>query len=394
MAKMGVTNYSKKSGMKVEYLIILKQEDKFCNSSESFKKFISVDDDLTIEESKITLKTNSGKKHESTIKIKTGLIDEKNERFFKIELINNENQDVEIFSNLCRKIKKIVRRINPDNIRINTLWDDIGREYAIKAYPLINEVENLMRKLISQFLLINVGMDWSDTAIHDDLQEKIKGKSKNNSELTDELYSADFIQLSEVLFKKYRNITLSELDNIIIKGRAKGNLDIEQISKILPVSNWERYFSAIIEYDEESLKRKWENLYEYRNDVAHNRFINKSAYDKLKTLHKEIIELLKKTIENLDKIDLKTEQRDEILETYSPSRRLVKAAQELNIGTSTIVEYLTEIGYNIDNRPTAKVSDEMYEVLLEKFSVKPPELRGLKILGKIDIDKKQTQNPK
>ncbi len=375
--------------MKVEYLIILKQEDKFCNSLESFKKFISVDDDLTIEGDKIAFKVNSGKKHENNIKINTGLLDEKNERYFKVELTHEDTSNVEIFSNLCRKMKKIVRRINPDNIRINTLWDDIGREYAIKAYPLINEVENLMRKLISQFLLINVGMDWSGTAIHDDLQEKIKGKSKNNPELTDELYSADFIQLSDVLFKKYRSISLSELDNMILKGKTKGGLDIEQISKILPVSNWERYFSKIIEYSEELLKEKWEKLYDLRNDVAHNRFINKSDYDKLRTLHKEIVELLKKTIANLDKIDLKTEQRDEILETYSPTRRLVKVARELNIGTSTIVDYLTELGYLVENMPAAIITDEMFEALEKKFLNKATELRGLKILGKIDLEKRK-----
>ena len=40
------------------------------------------------------------------------------------------------------------------------------------------------------------------------------------------------------------------------------------------------------------------------------------------------------------------------------SKRLVKIAKELNVGTATIVEHLTKSGYDIDNKPTAKVSDE------------------------------------
>ncbi len=50
------------------------------------------------------------------------------------------------------------------------------------------------------------------------------------------------------------------------------------------------------------------------------------------------------------------------------SKRLVKVAKELNVGTSTIVEYLINNGFDIDNKPTAKVTDEMYSKLLEEFS--------------------------
>lgn len=48
-------------------------------------------------------------------------------------------------------------------------------------------------------------------------------------------------------------------------------------------------------------------------------------------------------------------------------KRLIKIAKELNVGTSTIVDHLTKAGYEIDNKPTAKVSDEMYNELLKEF---------------------------
>lgn len=47
---------------------------------------------------------------------------------------------------------------------------------------------------------------------------------------------------------------------------------------------------------------------------------------------------------------------------------LVKIAKELNVGLSTIVDYLHSNGYEIENKPTAKVSDEMHQVLLKQFS--------------------------
>ncbi len=50
------------------------------------------------------------------------------------------------------------------------------------------------------------------------------------------------------------------------------------------------------------------------------------------------------------------------------NKRLVKVAKELNVGTSSIVDFLTSKGYEIDNKPIAKVTPEMQDVLREEFS--------------------------
>jgi len=48
--------------------------------------------------------------------------------------------------------------------------------------------------------------------------------------------------------------------------------------------------------------------------------------------------------------------------------KLFKIAKELNVATSTIVEYLHSQGFEIYNKPTAKIDDEMYGQLLDRFS--------------------------
>jgi translation initiation factor IF-2 len=50
------------------------------------------------------------------------------------------------------------------------------------------------------------------------------------------------------------------------------------------------------------------------------------------------------------------------------AKRLVIIAKQLNVGTTTIVEHLKSSGFEIDNKPTAKISDEMYSELLKHFS--------------------------
>ncbi len=50
------------------------------------------------------------------------------------------------------------------------------------------------------------------------------------------------------------------------------------------------------------------------------------------------------------------------------AKNLVKAASEFNVGTSSIVEHLQKKGFAIDNKPNAKISDEMYDELIKEFS--------------------------
>lgn len=79
-------------------------------------------------------------------------------------------------------------------------------------------------------------------------------------------------------------------------------------------------------------------------------------------------------------------------------KRLIKVAKELNIGTSKVVDFLNEKGFKVENRPTAKISDEAYELLKNEYrdknkTVSPqlkgtnPELKGLKTIGRIDFKK-------
>ncbi|MEM8523657.1 MAG: translation initiation factor IF-2 [Bacteroidota bacterium] len=49
------------------------------------------------------------------------------------------------------------------------------------------------------------------------------------------------------------------------------------------------------------------------------------------------------------------------------AKRLIKIAKELNVGVSTIVDFLNDNGFEIDNKPTAKVSDDMEDALTKEF---------------------------
>ncbi|PTQ94860.1 translation initiation factor 2 (bIF-2) [Mucilaginibacter yixingensis] len=50
------------------------------------------------------------------------------------------------------------------------------------------------------------------------------------------------------------------------------------------------------------------------------------------------------------------------------SIKLIKAVKELNIGMSTIVDFLAAKGYKVDKHPMAKLDGDMYTVLLKEFA--------------------------
>ena len=48
--------------------------------------------------------------------------------------------------------------------------------------------------------------------------------------------------------------------------------------------------------------------------------------------------------------------------------RLSRIAREFNVGISTIVEFLNKKGYEVDPNPNTKVTEEIYELLIEEYS--------------------------
>ncbi|TAF43698.1 MAG: translation initiation factor IF-2 [Sphingobacteriales bacterium] len=82
--------------------------------------------------------------------------------------------------------------------------------------------------------------------------------------------------------------------------------------------------------------------------------------------------------------------------------KIIKAAKELNIGITTIAEFLNGKGFKIEARPTTKLSDEMYNALLKEYQGDKnlrEEAKNI-VIGKIRrddtnliIDKPDTDKP-
>lgn len=330
--------------MKIELLVLVTNDDYFCNSKKAFIDFLKVDSLITITGKNLSYKKTPKSKPLITVKfdVETNNIPSNKERYFIIALENNDEELVDAFCEVGNKIKELSSRINPNSTIVNTLWDDVGRYYAYKSYPLINEVENVMRKLISKFMLINVGMDWSKETIHPDLVSKIERFEENDVHLND-LYKLDFIHLSDVLFKKKRDINLEDLDRVLSKTKFD-DVDKIKILKYLPKSNWEKYFYDLLGEKSQELEGKWEILYKLRNKVAHNRFLTREDFQKIKGITTQVKETLLTAMNKLGEIDLNDEDRSQIIHSYHSEH----PASLAYLAERSVAEYYLVNGFEIE----------------------------------------------
>jgi Txe/YoeB family toxin of Txe-Axe toxin-antitoxin module len=226
-----------------EYLVIVEKKASeavyhLCDDIGEFNKLLKSDPDIEIEDGLIYYKQLLKSKYE----VKAGEVEAKDQRFFHVRLtFNDKEEHIEDYTRLLRSIKGTVHKAGGQP---ETLWDDVSFYYSRKAYPLIHKIENLMRKLITYFMLTNVGKEWVTEASPSDVREAID-KSKRKQYL-DVLHQTDFKHLGDLLFKPYQTRDISELYVILDGVHKSEELDLDELRSFASKSNWERYFSAIV----------------------------------------------------------------------------------------------------------------------------------------------------
>jgi len=329
--------------LRTELLLLVPDDESFCISKKAFVDFLKIDALISISGQKISFRRTAKSKEVVTarFRIETDNVKSKQERYFLLTLECQDEALLDEFNELCDRIRTIGERLSPGRTAINTIWDDVGRIYAEKSYPLINEVENLLRRLIAKFMLITVGVNWSRDTIHPDLFKKIENFDDPEPYIND-LYKLDFIHLKQVLFEKKRDISLDELDRLLSRT-VFSDEDKEKIQRYVPRSNWEKYFSTLIDDRESSLEKKWELLYKLRNKVAHNRHVKKEEFESIKGLTSQIKEIIAKASAKLGEIDLNEEDRELIIYSYNSDSPIALGY----LAEKAVAEFYVKSGYEI-----------------------------------------------
>ena len=159
-------------------------------------------------------------------------------------------------------------RLKFSNIRI--LRDDVSTEISNKIYPLINKVENLLRRYVIKFFTQKIGVDWWSVTAPRPLIEKTNFR-KNNEKIFSQFVDTDvtlidFDDLGELIYKQssgfnnQENIINKIMDTISVEG-------LESLKQELQ-GNYTKYFK--VAFQDNQFDKKWKKLFDIRNKVAHN----------------------------------------------------------------------------------------------------------------------------
>lgn len=334
--------------MMILRFLFIKSKDDFCQNIEQFKSYLSTNCRIIFCDGKIIF----GKKE---LYYKIAMHEVSNEVIYDLTLeANQENKKDQVEA--LEKAESDLQRINErlSLFLINTIQDEISRYYGQELYPYITETEALLREIIYLFMSENIGSKWFEKQTPKDVKSEIENtfaKNHSNDEKLDSdvLSYADFISLSGFLFLRYP--LKSNIQELVNKINNMENVDkqklIPLIEKFESKSNWERYFSDVI--DVEDLEQKWKNLYEYRNMIAHTKKIRKKDFEKAKEISDELIVSFKKCIEGIseNKLNISDEESkavEEIAEvTISP-----KSVNSISSQTSRKMLEKMMFGRNIE----------------------------------------------
>lgn len=300
--------------MRTEYLVPISKEGTFATTTNSFNSLLMSDSSVTIGDNKIIF-------DDSTFGY-TVQQDNSNSayHYYHLTIETGEGDDSLESEMVLRYIKllKHIKKVLLDHAqKVEVLWDDVSFSCSAKAYPMIYTTENILRKLFTKFMMINVGISWEKNNSPKINARDIKGNDKLGNSL---LYKVDFKDLSTFLFDNYSKEDSLKSEYIEKNLSEDGNISLESLGDFIKKSNWERYFNTHVKFEQEELKKKLERLYELRNKVAHNRLMDLQDLEIIKELTSEINEKLNEVILNMDEISIIDNEREDVFENLAKNR--------------------------------------------------------------------------
>ncbi|MDT0173090.1 HEPN domain-containing protein [Exiguobacterium sp. BRG2] len=284
----------------MEYLLIVDSKNNFCSDKSSFNSLLLCNSDISIDDAgEISFK-------QLKISYKVDIRPLNQEKSNTQNVINTsftcvDINQIEKFRMFNKIIKTTFRKFSED---LYVLKDDITSYYSEKAYPKIHEIENLMRKLINKFMILNVGVKWTDNYIPNGL--------KSSNKTTDYLFNLNIDQLSNILFDEYSPHSVEDLLEEIKSAKSIDSFSLEGLKKYVKKSNWERIFSNRVNFQGEFLQNRWESISKTRNIIAHNKSITVDEYEILLKNIREVKEKLESSILILDEINITEEEKKTI----------------------------------------------------------------------------------
>ncbi|SDC63275.1 hypothetical protein SAMN05216185_103447 [Pseudomonas guariconensis] len=327
---------------RTEYLAIIETKEDFCSTVEAFNSLLQAYGSIQTLPDKV-------KYLDSTFdySVQKGGVSDSGQVYFHVKF-TSKKENLSDYKKFLRLVRTILQKVSVKNPEV--IWDDISSELCAKAYPVIHELENLMRKLITKFMIISIGASWVSSAVPKEVSDSVKVKKSQQTII----YDADFIQLANFLFKKYSTANSDKLLAKLSKANSINDVDFSELKEMIPQSNWERYFVPLVNCNSDYLDARWRKLYDLRCIVAHNNFLSQDEFDEIIKVSAEVKEKLDEAIAGIDQLHVSDVQKEEVAESVvgTVSQQNADFLALWNSVLELIVDIfkLSKIGFAIDGK--------------------------------------------
>jgi hypothetical protein len=110
--------------------------------------------------------------------------------------------------------------------------------------------------------------------------------------------------------------------------------------------------------ESEAFEKKWIKMYNYRNAIAHNRFINKNEYSEAKVLCEDLKNILNEALKNISNIVVEDKEIINITKLNNNIDDYFKLNIK-NFISQPIISHKLDIGFKENNKYLKEMSDSI-----------------------------------
>ncbi len=289
------------------------------------------------------------------------------ESAFLINIWSSNFENLEKFR--FKLIKHLKAKLSFSNLKI--LKDDVSAKIAVDIYPLVNEVENSLRRYITKFFTLKIGVNWWSTNFPKQLIDKIRVRKEHDNIFSGfvdlDVSLIDFNELGEVIYKHVAGFNRQE--NIVNKiMQATSPDDFLRLKGDLQ-TNYNKFFKTA--FQDNLFEKKWRELFSIRNKVAHNIYFSIEELIAAKKLHSELMLIISQAESGIDEFRFSiTEQeaiREATIEAFEESDfKLGELNSESRGGLKILGKINLNQRINNDDDETGKIITE--EQLLRELN--------------------------
>ncbi|KKM12198.1 hypothetical protein SY88_04980 [Clostridiales bacterium PH28_bin88] len=208
------------------------------------------------------------------------------------------------------------------------LLDQVSFEICKRAYPFINELENLLREYLLRFFIKKLGSNWWRHNSTETLRQKSKahGATRSFNGLLDmEIYNIDFVDLRELITGNFPTMSHSDILQaleIIEQSKEYPEKVVQKIETLKGnfLGNWEKFFEKHILIDD--FRTKWQRLYDIRCMISHNSLVTLKNFMDLIQLYENIKPAFIQIIKEMVTAQLSTLEKETVITEEEMQNRL------------------------------------------------------------------------